>query len=117
MPSPFPGMDPYLEATRIWSDFHDAIAGEIRGALNETLPAPFYAQLETRPEIGINAEGHGRIVPDVSGAAVWPPAHDQRTAIIDRPRTEISKSIELRVFGEANMEWVRQIAREAAKRG
>ena len=24
MPSPFPGMDPYLESPDIWPDFHDA---------------------------------------------------------------------------------------------
>ncbi len=27
--SPFPGMDPYLEATDTWPDFHDALANEI----------------------------------------------------------------------------------------
>ena len=46
-------MDPYLEATDIWPDFHDALAGEIRGALNQTLPSPYYARLEMRPEVGI----------------------------------------------------------------
>ena len=37
MPSPFPGMDPYLEAPDIWPDLHDGLAGEIRGALNLSL--------------------------------------------------------------------------------
>ncbi len=27
MPSPFPGMEPYLEAPDIWPDFHGALAG------------------------------------------------------------------------------------------
>ena len=40
MPSPFPGMDPYLEAPDIWPDFHHALATEIRGELNRLLPAP-----------------------------------------------------------------------------
>ena len=68
MPSPFPGMDPYLEAPDIWPDFHDALAGEIRGALNQTLPAPYYARLEMRPEVGIVEDGGytRRIVPDVA---------------------------------------------------
>jgi hypothetical protein len=44
MPSPFPGMDPYLEAPPIWPDFHDAVAGQIRAALNQTLRAPYYAR-------------------------------------------------------------------------
>jgi hypothetical protein len=28
MPSPFPGMDPYLEAPDIWPDFHNALGAE-----------------------------------------------------------------------------------------
>ena len=46
-------MDPYLESPDIWPDFHDALAGEIRAELNRTLPAPYYARLEMRPEVGI----------------------------------------------------------------
>ena len=53
MKSPFPGMDPYLEAPDVWPDLHDALAGEIRTALNGSLPPPYYARLEMRPEIGI----------------------------------------------------------------
>lgn len=33
MESPFPGMDPYIEAPRIWSDFHGDLAAEIRAEL------------------------------------------------------------------------------------
>src|SRR5260221_957582 len=102
MPSPFPGMDPYLEATSIWPDFHNAIAAEVRAILNQTLPSLFYAQLEMRPEIGIAEEGQaGCIVPDVSIVEAWPKAHAAgATAVIDHPRTEISKSIELKVIRE-----------------
>jgi hypothetical protein len=56
MPSPFPGMDPYLEAPDIWPDFHDALAGEISSELNRTLPRPYYARLEMRPEVGIDGQ-------------------------------------------------------------
>ena len=56
MPSPFPGMDPYLEAPHIWPDLHDALAAEIRNDLNQTLPTPYYARLEMRPELGIIEE-------------------------------------------------------------
>ena len=34
MPSPFPGMDPFIESRRIWSDFHLDLAAEIRAQLN-----------------------------------------------------------------------------------
>src|SRR6266542_250856 len=50
MPSPFPGMDPYLEAPDIWPDVHEALATEIRAVLNALLPMPYYARLELRPE-------------------------------------------------------------------
>ena len=53
MASPFPGMDPYLEAPDIWPDLQSALAAEIRNELNQTLPAPYYARLEKRPELGI----------------------------------------------------------------
>jgi hypothetical protein len=46
-------MDPYLEAPDIWPDFHDAFAGEIRAALNHSLPDPYYARLEMRPDVGV----------------------------------------------------------------
>ena len=53
MPSPFPAMDPYLEAPDIWPDLHHALAAEMRSELNQRLPSPFYARLEMRPELGI----------------------------------------------------------------
>ena len=52
MPSPFPGMDPYIDAGNL-ADFHHAFATEIRNVLNRTMPKPYYARLEMRPEIGI----------------------------------------------------------------
>ena len=65
MPSPFPGMDPYLEAPDIWPDFHYAVAGEISRVLNHTLPLPYYARLAVRPEVGVVGEEEpGRIVPN-----------------------------------------------------
>ncbi|MDT7893202.1 MAG: DUF4058 family protein, partial [Armatimonadota bacterium] len=34
VPSPFPGMDPYLEAPDIWVDFHGRLAEVISSDLN-----------------------------------------------------------------------------------
>ena len=66
--SPFPGMDPYLEATDTWPDFHDALANEIRVELNKVLPVPYYARLQKRSELGLVRKGGTlhRIVPDLS---------------------------------------------------
>ena len=105
MPSPFPGMDPYLEVPDIWPDFHDALAGEIRGELNRVLPKPYYARLEMRPEIGIvGDELSGRIVPNV--AIVRPrstavaTAREGGVAVLEEPRVASSPSVWLRLPNE-----------------
>jgi Protein of unknown function (DUF4058) len=36
--SPFPGMDPYIEAFGIWEDFHHDLITEIKGAISGVLP-------------------------------------------------------------------------------
>ena len=47
MPSPFPGMDPYLE--RNWLDVHSALIAETRRALNWSLPKGLVARALMRP--------------------------------------------------------------------
>ena len=56
MPSPFPGMDPYLEDPYLWPDFHNALAAQMRDVLNRHLPEHYFAQLEMREEMGIVGE-------------------------------------------------------------
>lgn len=46
--SPFPGMDPYLEAPERWADFHHALAERIKAALNAMLVEPYFARVEVR---------------------------------------------------------------------
>jgi hypothetical protein len=48
MPSPFPGMDPYLEACGAWSDFHSVYLAILRSQLNRNLPSGFVARTEDR---------------------------------------------------------------------
>lgn len=48
MPSPFPGMDPYLEAPHIWEDFHANLATEIRRQLTPRLRPRYIAALIPR---------------------------------------------------------------------
>jgi len=69
MPSPFPGFNPYLEAPDIWPDLRDGLAAKIRAELNRTLPRPYYARLEMRPEIGIVDAPPRRGAPDVTGSS------------------------------------------------
>ena len=103
MPSPFPGMDPYLEAPDIWPDLHEALAGEMRAELNLLLPQPYYARLEVRPEVGIvDDEGTSRrIVPD---ATVIRKASDTTaapaTVTLSERRATISASVEVTIASE-----------------
>jgi hypothetical protein len=67
MPSPFPGMDPYLEGPAVWPDFHNRLAYQISDVLNRLLPAPYYAQLEIRAEVGwLDIEMTRVMLPDVT---------------------------------------------------
>ena len=62
MPSPFPGMDPYLEGPEIFPDFHDSVITYLREALQASLPAPYFAALGRRVWIEVSRRSVG---PDV----------------------------------------------------
>ncbi len=62
MPSPFPGMDPYLENPEIFPDFHDSIITYLREVLQTRLPAPYFAALGRRVWIEVSRRSIG---PDV----------------------------------------------------
>jgi hypothetical protein len=48
MPSPFPGMDPYLEHPEVFPDLHDSFITYLRENLQANLPAPYYAAIGRR---------------------------------------------------------------------
>src|SRR3954454_16412401 len=85
MPSPFPGMDPYLE--RHWLDVHAKLVAYAADDLNGRLPPDLVARVEERMTIEAEAEGPSaaggptrrRLAPDVrvfeaveEGAAATP---------------------------------------------
>jgi hypothetical protein len=93
-------MDPYLEDPAIWPDFHHRWATILSEELNNELPAPFYARMEMRPELGIVEESEEKlrsIVPDVLILR-----HPNRTAgpgtggplVMDAPRREAAPAVE-----------------------
>lgn len=108
MPSPFPGMDPYLESPEFWPGFHHWLASEIGRELNRRLPAPYYANLEMRPELGIIAEPDGngdaprgagkRIIPDVM--VLKHHRESGGVAVADPPRRLASHNIEFGTLGD-----------------
>ncbi len=87
MPSPFPGMDPYLESS-YWSNFHGWLAPEIAGQLNPLLRPKYAAIVQKRivvvdradislavtyPDIGIVAETKSGYRPSRDTALIDPP--------------------------------------------
>jgi hypothetical protein len=48
MPSPFPGMDPYLENPDWFPDLHGHLITHLEGALQRSLPPSYYAQSNYR---------------------------------------------------------------------
>lgn len=48
MPSPFPGMDPWLEGPDIFPDLHDRMVVGLSEALNVVLPKAYYSTIASR---------------------------------------------------------------------
>jgi hypothetical protein len=48
MPSPFPGMHPYLEQPVFWSEFHNRLIVAIADAIVPSLLPRYYVGVETR---------------------------------------------------------------------
>lgn len=107
MTSPFPGMDPYIEARREWSDFHNSLAEVLRTELNTLLATNYYAVTTTYATydiIQIAQQERRSISPDVS---VWQTVPSGTTtagvAVIDPPtvHSRVPLEVEVRI---ANVE-------------
>src|SRR5207244_1657753 len=87
MPSPFPGMDPYIEASGRWEDFHTKFIGEIERTLSPLLPARYAISLAERsyvvtatsegkdeksflPDVGVNVPAEGGKSSSTAGTAI-----------------------------------------------
>ncbi len=85
MPSPFPGMDPYLEG-EMWQEFHETLATTIRAQLIASLLPKYVALLAKRyvldrPALGILGMPEERTVyPDVH--IVRPPGSEGGVAVL-----------------------------------
>jgi len=52
MPSPFPGMDPYLEDASLWRDVHQRLITYIADALQPQIMPHYVARIDERVQIG-----------------------------------------------------------------
>lgn len=76
MPSPFPGMDPYLEGY-LWPDIHHDLASKIRAQLSPALAPRYVARIVVRTVIEQieSGEALGIMLPDVEVFRSRPPAN------------------------------------------
>ena len=124
MPSPFPGMDPFLEDPGLWPDVHHEIISEARAQLGAQLAPKYYVTIEERIYIsGQDDPGRSVMIPDIRIAArsgwedrpfepggrtaveVAEPIvvttlfdeeiHESRVEIVDRERREVVAVIEV----------------------
>jgi hypothetical protein len=66
MPSPFPGMDPYLEEPGLWPDVHHELISVMRESLNAQLRPKYFARIEDRVYISDERDpGRRVIIPDL----------------------------------------------------
>ena len=63
MPSPFPGMDPFLEGPDVFPDFHNRLTIYLSDALQSQLSPPYFASVNERTWIELSDRA---IEPDVS---------------------------------------------------
>ena len=60
MRSPFPGMDPYIEACGLWEDFHQALIAHIKDALAQSVPDHYVIRFGERSYVAlVTSEGIG----------------------------------------------------------
>ncbi len=83
MPSPFPGMDPYIESPMLWSDFHNNLASEIQTQLNRNIQPRYFARLT--PYVTYESIDIGqtyRIIPDIGVSQRQPSPETSATAAL-----------------------------------
>src|SRR5437867_2606885 len=111
MPSPFPGMDPYLETPALWSDFHARFVTYWCDALMDCLPSNYEARIDEKvnlvevfpsrkklvePDVAVTQRGPSRAPsPAPAGVATLEPVtlslvieeetHQRHIEILHRP--------------------------------
>jgi hypothetical protein len=102
MKSPFPGIDPYIEACRLWEDFHHGLIEQIALALAPHLPANYVARTGVRAYV-VLVESEGKkeraFQADVgiTTPATGRPAADGGGVTVAEPSTE-SEPVSMRPF-------------------
>jgi uncharacterized protein DUF4058 len=100
MPSPFPGMDPYLEERELWPDVHLSLITAIRDALAPQVAPHYYVRIERRTYmVQVDREALVRR-PDAAVIATSPPAGRPAEAGVATALARATQSVLLPAFEE-----------------
>ena len=88
MPSPLPGMNPYLEQPELWSEFHSRMIVAIADALDDVLSREYRVAVEKRVYLAQNDDAVLIGIPDVTvTGAEHPPTMSVSTTAVAEPLT------------------------------
>lgn len=94
MPSPFPGMDPYLEAPELWPNVHHGLISEIQAALNRALRPRYRSIVEERVYLSDeNDPGRRVIIPDVAVKVSAPSSRYESSYPPDESSLAVAKPV------------------------
>jgi len=83
MPSPFPGMDPYLEERSLWPDMHLRLINNIAEALQSQVRPKYVARINERIELASLSRG---FIPDVM--VVEPPQDSSSNLVATQTQSD-----------------------------
>jgi hypothetical protein len=103
MPSPFPGIDPYLESQGHWLDFHARFVPVLADAINDRLPEDYLTRIDERMTlVELPSEDQAKLIrPDLSvirgesSPGVGSTASFSRSAVTLEPVTVPMKFLEV----------------------
>jgi Protein of unknown function (DUF4058) len=95
MPSPLPGMNPFLESTELWSEFHSRMIVAIADALSETLSLDYRVAIEKRVYLSQGEETILIGIPDVAITTTPSPSHGSTTIATEPITIEIPLTEEI----------------------
>ncbi|WP_376792156.1 DUF4058 family protein [Thermoflexus sp.] len=126
MPSPFPGMDPYLEHPALWTDVHNSLIAALRDELAPRLRPRYIVAIEERIYL-ITPEGAGwpargdvvvarapEVIPGVGRPS--PSAIEARVVEVPLPETVRETYLEVRAAGTGEVVTVVEILSPTNKR-
>ena len=111
MPSPFPGMDPFLESPAIFPDLHDSFVDTIKARFQRVLPPPYFAAGGSRvwvdvserpvgPDVAVaKATGQSNVTGEVDSAVAVAPVRTEPVVVTVTSDEFREPFVELRAAG------------------